>query len=80
MSVASAVLLSRLHRGMTADELGAEVGRDEAWVRQVEGGARTPAVEEIAAIARTLEWPVSLATRMAATVDDGVAALVGLQR
>lgn len=78
MSVGTAVLLSRLRRGMSREELGAEAGRDGAWVEAVEEGARTPGVLEIAALADALGWSRAFARRAAAAVDDGVAALEGL--
>lgn len=80
MSVAAAVLLRRLVMGMTADELSAEVGRDEAWLRDIEGKRRTPTVDELVALARALDFPVDMTTRMAAELDEGVAALLEMER
>ena len=80
MSVAAAVLLRRLVLGMTRVELAAEIGRDVRWLDELESKRRTPTVDELVALARALGFPVDMTTRMAAELDEGVAALVEMER
>lgn len=80
MSVAAAVLLRRIVMGMTQVELAAEIGRDVGWLAELEAKRRTPTVDELVALARALEFPVDMTTRMAAELDEGVAALLEMER